>query len=334
MWVGVIFRVRRRLLSSTPDSAVRSSSLMDWTSRLTRANIADAHVLSGYPVSIPAERIKPKSTSHNLYRGVAALPINQSVLTSDRSSIEEALRAVLPQQPTSVCQAMRYAVLGSGQRLRPLLALRAARILGCDSRKVIRSAAAVEIVHCASLIIDDLPCMDNDSVRRNRPSVHVQFGEATAVLAAFALVSLAARSVADQRSFQTKLLATLDCASLIGGQALDLELSGECRESQRRRVTNLKTVPLFQLAVEAGLAHGSASPAEHERLLEFGRHFGIAYQMADDFLDREIADYDAVSGQIELARASLDPLGRAARHAEDLLEYLNAKIWETGRSHR
>jgi farnesyl diphosphate synthase len=271
---------------------------------------------------------------HNLKERVAALPINQSVLASDRVSIEDALRGLLPQPSSSVGKAMRYAVLGSGQRLRPLLALRTARVLGSDCRRALRSAAAVEMVHCASLIVDDLPCMDNDSVRRNRASVHVEFGEATAVLAAFALISLAARTVADQRCFQTKLLATLDCNSLIGGQSLDLELSGDRREQARRQVTNLKTVPLFQLAVEAGLAHGSPESAERACLLEFGRRFGTAYQMADDFLDGEIADDQSLSAQFEFAREILAPLGRSAGHLEDLLDYLNAKVWENGCSHR
>ena len=288
------------------------------------------------------ERIKPNCMDVNLYKRVAALPLNPSALASDRLFIEEGLRAVLPHQATSVCRAMRYAVLGSGQRLRPLLTLRVARLLDGDWRRALRAAVAVELVHCASLIVDDLPCMDNDSVRRNRASVHIEFGEATAVLSAFALVSLAARSVADLACFQMKLLATLDCNSLIGGQALDLELSGEFRERERRRVTDLKTVPLFQLAVEAGLANAPSTTSEREALLDFGAQFGIAYQMTDDYLDGEAADFDRVAAQIDCARDSLQPLGRPAGHLEsrpachleDMLDYLNAKVWETSRRHR
>ncbi len=244
------------------------------------------------------------------------------------------MRTALPEMPAAVSRAMRYAVLGPGQRLRPLLALRVARVLGGDPRRAMRAAVAVEMVHCASLIVDDLPCMDNDSTRRNRAAVHVEFGEATAVLAAFALVSLAARSVADQRCFQTKLLATLDCDSLIGGQSLDLEITGERRERERSNVTNLKTVPLFVLAVEAGLATGSPQPCARAALLEFGRRFGVAYQTADDFLDGEIEDDGSVAAQFEFARDTLAPLGRSACHLEGLLDYLNAKVWENGCSRR
>jgi len=228
---------------------------------------------------------------------------------------------------------MRYAV-EAGQRLRPLLTLTVARVLGSHPQGAMRAAIAVELLHCASLIVDDLPCMDNDSMRRNRAAVHIEFGEATAVLAAFALVSLAARSVADQPGFQMKLLATLDCDSLIGGQSLDLALTAQCRDRERHRITSLKTVPLFELAVEAGLSNGTASSAERESLLAFGRRFGIAYQTADDFLDGETSDYDGVTAQFDLARATLLPLGRRASQLEDLLDHLNARLREDNRSHR
>lgn len=223
---------------------------------------------------------------------------------------------------------MRYAVLGEGQRLRPILALRIARTLGSDGPHTLRAAAAIEMLHCASLIVDDLPCMDDDPLRRNRAAVHIQFGEAKAVLAAFALVALAAKSVADQHRFQIKLLSTLDCDSLIGGQALDLELSGGPRNSQRSYVTGLKTVPLFQLAADAA----TLSPSH--AAMSFATEFGVSYQLVDDYLDGEIDDLRQVTDQFEHARECLEPFGERASHLEDLLDYLNAKLWEDGSSHR
>lgn len=259
--------------------------------------------------------------------------ISESIL-NDRHLIEKTLQVVLPGESTSVGRVMRYAVLGAGQRLRPILALRIARTLGCDGPHAMRAAAAIEMLHCASLIVDDLPCMDDDSLRRNRAAVHIEFGEAKAVLAAFALVALAAKSVGDQPGFQIRLLSTLDCDSLIAGQALDLELSGGSRNTQRSYVTALKTVPLFQLAAEAGTLSTSVSREERHAALSFGTEFGVSYQLVDDYLDGEIDDLRQVTEQFDRARECLEPLGERARHLEDLLDYLNAKIWEDGSRHR
>ena len=175
---------------------------------------------------------------------------SRAELKTDRSFVDEYLHrlvckeAVRGQGP--VQQAMRYAVLDGGQRIRPILSLRIARLLGAPTAITLRAAASVELLHCASLIIDDLPCMDNSPVRRNKPAAHVKFGEATAVLAAFALVSLSARAVVEQEcerrergrlhAFQLELLRSLDCSGLIDGQAMDLQLDGvshrrTCRKS-------------------------------------------------------------------------------------------------------
>ena len=241
---------------------------------------------------------------------------------------------MLAPQGGPVCEAMRYAVLGAGQRLRPILALRTAALLRADAAITMPAGAAVELLHCASLIIDDLPCMDNEQVRRNRPAVHRQFGEATALLAAFALVGLAARSVAEHACFQVRLLSMLDCNSLVGGQALDLALTGETRERNRSRVTHMKTVPLFQLAVEAGTLSTPRSITDTTALLQFGREFGVAYQMMDDYLDGEFDDAVAVDEQFSQARVLLDGFPGQAGGLLDLLNHLNAKIWEEDRRHR
>ena len=237
-------------------------------------------------------------------------------LSVNRNLIDRWLEERLSSQCGPVGVAMRYAVLG-GQRLRPILAVRVAEFTGgvCEATRL--AACAVELLHCASLIVDDLPCMDNDAVRRNRPTVHLQFGEATALLAAFALVGLAARTVAHLPAFQVKLLRMLDASSLVGGQALDLARRGE----QREQVANLKTVPLFQLAAEAGLLSGG----EHhrKRLLAFSREVGLAYQMKDDEIDGELTGRDAVESQFAKARALLAPFGDSAAGLHAFLDHLN-----------
>ena len=247
-------------------------------------------------------------------------------LLEDRNLVEGQLDSLLAPGADAVQAAMRYAVLGAGQRLRPILALRVARLVAADPAVSLLAASAVELLHCASLIVDDLPCMDNAPLRRNRPAVHVEFGEATAVLAAFALVAQAARLVAGESCFQLRLLATLDSNGLIAGQALDLAMTGPRRERNRSRVTGMKTVPLFVLAVEAG-ALGSESPhGERERLLRFGREFGIAYQMMDDYLDGEIATREVVDRQLARARGVLAPFGDRAGELCGLVDYLHARI--------
>ena len=258
----------------------------------------------------------------------------EGVLVSDRLQVNRYLESMLVSQRGPVCAAMRYAVLGDAQRLRPILALRIGAMLGADADITMRAGAAVELLHCASLIVDDLPCMDNEQVRRNRPAVHREFGESTAVLAAFALVGLAARSVAEHTCFQIHLLSALDCNSLIGGQALDLALTGEIREENRATVTNMKTVPLFQLAVEAGILGTLGSKMHTSRLVQFGKEFGAAYQAMDDLLDGEAGDVAAVNERFARARALLDDFAGRADGLLDLLDHLNAKIWEEDRRHR
>ncbi len=257
------------------------------------------------------------------------LPVGlcQTLLT-DKQKVEsflgELLRTDNSRAANPVSLAMEYAAMGKAQRYRPILALRVARMLGTETDAVLRAAIGVELLHSASLIIDDLPCMDNEQIRRGRPTVHRQFGEATAILAAFSMVALAARIVMEVpsseleclrlRQFQLQLLRTLDVASLVGGQCMDLALAGEEREALRAQVNDLKTVPLFQLAVEAGcVSHRAPMPLELEK---FGRLFGVAFQLTDDFLDGEFCDRKVLDQTYEHCRACLLPFGE---HAEPLL---------------
>ncbi len=233
-------------------------------------------------------------------------------------------------------EAMRYAVLGSGQRVRPLLGLRMARLVGGDECVALRCVSAIELVHCASLIVDDLPCMDNESVRRGRPAVHIAYGEATALLAAFGLVALAARSpveIACQPTmlsgiirFQIELLKVLDASGLCEGQDLDLRLSGEDRERLRDKVNELKTVPLFELCAHAAAAFIEPDGLEVRALRRFAREFGMAFQAVDDLLDGETASSDQAQRHIDTARRCLLPFEPAASELHELLDSLHARI--------
>jgi geranylgeranyl diphosphate synthase, type II len=256
----------------------------------------------------------------------------------DRQTIESFLAQVLPaaHSPQGGCPipaAVVYSVFGDAQRIRPILALRVARLLEAESDHSLRAAAAVEILHSASLIVDDLPCMDNEAMRRGRPAVHVEFGEPSAMLAAFTMVALAARIVMEApaspeqlertRQFQLALLKTLDVSSLVGGQSLDLALSGEAREAQREHMNDLKTVPLFQLAVAAGcVAYPGRPPAE---LDSFGRRFGLAFQMTDDYLDGELSSFPTLLEQYERCREPLHSFGAAADPLFELVDYLQQR---------
>lgn len=272
-------------------------------------------------------------------------PTLLSSLRADRLRIDEYLDSLLRQQAGSpVGEAMRYSVLGAGQRLRPLLSLRVARMLECESDLTLRAAASVELLHCASLVVDDLPCMDDSTMRRDRPCTHLVFGEATSLLASFALVALAAKSLVDPTeaqwemdkmvAFQRRLLSTLDCKSLIGGQALDLQLTGETRQRALPQLSELKTVPLFQLAMHAG-AVTAIQTCELEQALQcFGREFGLAYQMADDVEDGETLSMRAMRAQLARVRECVARFGGRAHAFEDLLEYLDGKTFQANRSHR
>lgn len=250
-------------------------------------------------------------------------------LQRDRSDIDERLADMLTPDSVGRCgpvlDAMRFAVLGSGQRMRPLLSLRIARSLRAESRLSGRLGAAVELLHCASLIIDDLPCMDDDRERRGKPATHVQFGEAVAVLAAFGLVALAARAVVEQPCtigdlprlvrFQEHLLGTLDCDGLIAGQAMDLGMAGS---EDRADVSDRKTVPLFELSARAGTLF--ANPVLEPPFIEFGRAYGSAFQAVDDCLDGEPVSRHWVEGRIDSARAALS---RAKPGTPDLIELVD-----------
>jgi len=208
-------------------------------------------------------------------------------------------------RPARLLAAMRHAVLGGGKRLRPFLLIEAARLFGAEGEGIVRAATAVELVHCYSLVHDDLPQMDDDDLRRGRPTVHRAFDEATAILAGDALLTLAFDVAADPATHaddaaRADLVLHLARASglggMVGGQMLDLTAEGRWTADGRpltlpddeiRRLQAMKTGALLRLPLEAGARLAGASADDVARLGRFGAIVGLAFQIADDLLDLE-----------------------------------------------
>ena len=204
-------------------------------------------------------------------------------------------------RPPRLMAAMRHAVLGGGKRLRPFLTLETARLLGSAGEGALRAGAAVELLHCYSLVHDDLPSMDDDDLRRGRPTDHRAYDEATAILAGDALQTLAFEVLADPATdpdpaIRAMLVLGLAQASglggMVGGQMLDLAAEGRygavrLDEAGIRRLQAMKTGAILAFAVEAGAILGRADSGQRECLATYGRALGAAFQIADDILDRE-----------------------------------------------
>jgi farnesyl diphosphate synthase len=211
-------------------------------------------------------------------------------------------------RPERLLAAMRHGVLGGGKRLRPFLVVESAALFDADRDAALHVAAALECVHCYSLIHDDLPAMDDDDVRRGRPTVHRAFDEATAILAGDSLLTLAFDVIADPgpaggdgalaAGRRLELVAALARAAgaggMAGGQMLDLQ-AGESRPDETAIITlqAMKTGALIRFACEAGAMVAGAAAPDRERLAEFGSAVGLAFQLADDLLDRT-ANADAL----------------------------------------
>ena len=248
-------------------------------------------------------------------------------------------------RPPRFLEAMRYASLGGGKRFRPFLTIETARLFGVEGNGVWRAAAAVEMIHCYSLVHDDLPALDNDDLRRGRPTTHKAYGEATAILVGDALLTYAFDVTADPATHKdpkvrAELILALARAAgfggMIGGQILDLEAEQASEPHKAEAVIQLqamKTGALLHYAVEAGAILGQADAPARAALSEYGRALGAAFQVADDILDVEAdelalgkrAGKDAERNKatlvaalgIEAARARRDSLAAAAIAALD-----------------
>lgn len=215
-----------------------------------------------------------------------------------RTLIDAKLDQLLPAgslEPIAVHSAIRWSVFAGGKRFRPLLLLAAGETVGASRNELIATACALEMIHTYSLIHDDLPSMDNDDLRRGRPTCHVRFGEATAILAGDALQSLAFQTIADDQSLDAgkrlKLVSELARAAgtphgMVAGQALDLEAeSREVTASEMEHSHSLKTGALISAAARCGAIIGSASEVELAQVTRYADQLGLLFQITDDLLD-------------------------------------------------
>jgi len=263
-----------------------------------------------------------------------------------QARMEGVLARVLPAAqvaPTRLHEAMRYATLEGGKRVRPLLAFAAGEITGAATERVELAAAAVELLHAYSLVHDDLPCMDDDVLRRGRPTVHVEFDQATALLAGDALQALAFQLLAEHRladdaATQLEMLKALAVAAgsrgMAGGQAVDLESTGKQLSLPELEFMHIhKTGALIRAAVFAGAACGARLPAESGAKLDrYAKCIGLAFQVVDDVLDAEASSAtlgkttgkDAKQGKPTYVSAL--GIARARAHAQALRQDAHAAL--------
>ncbi|MBI5430779.1 MAG: polyprenyl synthetase family protein [Nitrosomonadales bacterium] len=224
----------------------------------------------------------------------------QGWIAAHQARFEDVLRALLPRAdvaPQRLHEAMRYAVLDGGKRVRPLLAFAAGELAGADVRRVNVVAAAVEMIHAYSLVHDDMPCMDDDVLRRGKPTCHVQYDEATALLVGDSLQALVFQLLAEHRlsddaARQLDMIKLLAVASgsrgMAGGQAIDLDSVGKALTLPELEFMHIhKTGALIRASILLGAHCGEISAVQLEKLDRFGKLIGLAFQVVDDVLDCE-----------------------------------------------
>ncbi|HJQ99952.1 MAG TPA: farnesyl diphosphate synthase [Candidatus Polarisedimenticolaceae bacterium] len=255
-------------------------------------------------------------------------------LEARRAEVDRALEELLPGEAGpagTLARAMRYAIFGGGKRLRPLLALAACDAFGGDLEAAVAPASALEMIHTYSLVHDDLPAMDDDDLRRGRPTTHKAFGEAEAILAGDALLTLAFEvlatkprgdGLAARRADAVAIVARASGhAGMVGGQIADLEAEGSATARDRLDwIHRHKTGALFSAAAELGALHGGATEDERRGMARFGHALGLAFQVQDDVLDRtsDAASLGKTPGKDERSGKATYPalLGLEASRAE------------------
>jgi farnesyl diphosphate synthase len=274
--------------------------------------------------------------------------IDLSAWSADRlARVEQALSDwVVADAPAGLGEAMRYAVLDGGKRLRPLLVFAACEAAQGNEAAALRAACAAELIHAYSLVHDDLPCMDNDVLRRGKPTVHVKFGQAQALLAGDALQALAfellvpqgpAIPVSVQAALCRLLARSAGHAGMAGGQAIDLASVGLLlTEAQLREMHRRKTGALLQASVMMGAACGKLAAVAHAALLDYGAAMGLAFQVVDDILD-VTADAATLGKTVGKDAAHEKPtyvsllgLQRSREYAQQLLDEALAALGRSG----
>jgi farnesyl diphosphate synthase len=261
-----------------------------------------------------------------LIRRAAAVEVLLRRLLDDRALSGEITR------PERLMAAMRHGVLNGGKRLRPFLVMESAALFSADGEAALRVAAALECVHCYSLIHDDLPAMDDDDLRRGQPTVHRAFDEATAIMAGDALLTLAFDIIAGEATAlpaerRAALVLALARAAgpggMVGGQKLDLEAEQTpTDEAGIIRLQAMKTGALIRFACEAGALIAGAPADDRERLAEFGSAIGLAFQLADDLLD-------LTADASQMGKAT----GKDAAAGKATLVALHGANWARGQLH-
>lgn len=283
----------------------------------------------------------------------------ESQLKAYAAIVDSRLDSLLPQpsqRPFKLHEAMRYSCLAPGKRLRPALCMVAAEAVGGTQDIALDAGCAVEMVHCFSLIHDDLPAIDNDDLRRGRPTCHKVYGEALAILAGDALFALAFQTLGGVDSEPSRVVRSLRCLTravgsdgLVGGEVEDVLAEGEALDAERLAfIHSRKTGALFSAACEIGGILGGGTDEQVFALRAYGQHLGLAFQVADDLLnelstvealgkaagsdrEREKATYPALHGidgarteayrQVELAVESVRGLTRRVSELESLARF-------------
>ena len=218
----------------------------------------------------------------------------EAVSNRDRALVNKALRGYLSRLkgPRALRKAMEYAVFSGGKRLRPILTIESARALKGDIKKALPPACAIEFIHNFSLIHDDLPAMDNDDFRRGKPTCHKKFGESLAILAGDGLLNLAFGIISGLKCKKSpeigRLLSeAIGAGNMIGGQALEMIYSNRRKKNPRlkRKIDRMKTAALMAVSCRIGALAANAGTRDAEKLYEFGRNLGCAFQVADDIED-------------------------------------------------
>ncbi|HEY0012521.1 MAG TPA: farnesyl diphosphate synthase [Allosphingosinicella sp.] len=271
-------------------------------------------------------------------RAAVALGPTMRRTAADIDVLFESLLADPPDARARLFGAMRYAAVGGGKRLRPLLAIASASLFGVPRARALHAGLAVECIHVHSLIHDDLPCMDDDDLRRGKPTVHRAYDEAIAVLAGDAFLALAFEILADPHTHPSgevraeltvELARASGAAGMAGGQMLDLlcESGGRPLDIEAiTRLQRLKTGALIAWSVDAGAILGAASPEQRTSLRGYAQNLGLAFQIADDLLDCEGDEAtagkrlrkDEAAGKVTFV--SLLGAERARRQAEMLVD--------------
>lgn len=283
-------------------------------------------------------------------------------LEEQRLRVDEELEKILPaaeEYPTSIHRAMRHSVFAGGKRIRPILCLESGRLFDGDERRLLRLGCALEMIHTYSLIHDDLPALDNDDLRRGKPTCHRAFGEATAILAGDALLTLAFEALSAPGPLPEegglRVVNELSHAigtrgGMVGGQVVDLETTGQTADAATLEYIHAaKTGAFIRAAVRCGALYANAPEDDLARVTTYGEKVGLAFQVVDDLLDvlgskeelgKEVrkdkaqlkATYPGVHGVAESRRIAsrlvneacevLEPLGARARRLQEIAHFL------------